>query len=368
MRIALTVEALTPHLSGIGRYVWELAQRIGAEPSVEDVAFYRSGAWIADPARLLAEGGSVAPVSRFRVPRWAKKWHNSRMASGRLFHGPNYFLPDGVDHGVVTVHDLSVFRFPETHPAARLQHFERAFADTVARATHIITDSETVRNEVIAFTGKSSDRVTAVPLGVAPAFRAYAPAVLAPVLATAGLVAGEYALCVSTLEPRKKIAELLNAWRTLPVAVRRHWLLVIAGGAGWLSDDLKATLARGESEGWVRYLGYVAEDDLPALYAGATLFVYPSIYEGFGLPPVEAMACGVPVIVSNGSCLPEVTRGAAMLVDPDDQAAFTRALEKGLTDDYWRSEAREAGLRVAATYCWERCARETVAVYETVLR
>ncbi len=368
MRIALTVEALTPHLSGIGRYVWELTQRIGADPSVEDVAFYRAGAWIDQPGNLLIEGAPKVPRPLIRTPRWMKHWQQRRIASDRLFHGPNYFLPDGVERGVVTIHDLSVFRFPETHPAARLQHFERAFASTIARATHIITDSATVRDEVIAYTGVSADSVTAVPLGVAPAFREYSSEALAPLLHDSGLMAGEYALCVSTLEPRKKIAELLHAWRALPGDIRRHWPLAVAGGAGWLSDDLRTAMAQGEREGWVRYLGYVEEAKLPALYAGAALFVYPSIYEGFGLPPVEAMACGVPVIVSNGSCLPEITQGAALLVDPDDQAAFTRALEQGLTDNHWRSQARRAGLGVAASYRWERCASETVAIYKTVLR
>ncbi len=368
MRIALTVEALTPHLSGIGRYVWELTQRIGADPSVEDVAFYRAGAWIDQPGSLLIEGAPKVPRPLIRTPRWMKHWQQRRIASDRLFHGPNYFLPDGVERGVVTVHDLSVFRFPETHPTARLQHFERAFASTIARATHIITDSATVRDEVIAFTGLPAESVSAVPLGVSPAFREHSPDELAPWLRKVGLVSGEYALCVSTLEPRKKIAELLCAWRMLPLAIRRHWPLVVAGGAGWLSDDLRTVMEQGGREGWVKYLGYVAESDLPALYAGAALFVYPSIYEGFGLPPVEAMACGVPVIVSNSSCLPEITQGAALLVDIDDQVAFTQALEQGLTDNHWRSQAIAVGLRVAASYCWDRCAKETVAIYKHILR
>ena len=125
-------------------------------------------------------------------------------------------------------------------------------------------------------------------------------------------------------------------------------------------------MEKGGREGWVRYLGFVPDADLPLLYAGAALFVYPSVYEGFGLPPVEAMASGVPVVVANASCLPEVTGGAAMLVAPEDVDDFARRLEQALVDDAWRAQARADGLRVAARYSWDRCARETVEVYRKV--
>jgi alpha-1,3-rhamnosyl/mannosyltransferase len=363
MKIALTVEALSPHLTGIGRYTWELATRLAEDPLVGDLRYFANNGWIANPSAMLLPRKRLTA----RVPTCWRKRMVARDMADRLFHGPNYFLPPFVEGGVITVHDLSVFHFPETHPTERLRHFERDFASSLSRAAHIITDSQTVRHELMAFADVQADRITAIPLGVSPSFRQRALPDLNGVLEPYELTAGAYILCVSTIEPRKKIAELLHAWRHVPQAIRQRIPLVIIGGGGWLSEDIKAELERDMKEGWVRYLGYVPEADLPGLYAGAALFVYPSSYEGFGLPPIEAMASGVPVIVSNRSCLPEVTQGAAMVIDPDSIADFATALEQGLTDTPWRGQAISAGLKVAKNYTWERCATQTREIYQYVL-
>ncbi|PTD16757.1 glycosyltransferase family 4 protein [Sphingomonas fennica] len=363
MRVILGVEALAPDLSGIGRYTWELCKGLKSCPEIDELHYYRARQWISDPARLLEADAPSSPRRRGRLMRW---WHgrqHGRRLRDSLFHGPNFFLPPEVEGGIVTVHDLSVFRFPETHPAARIAQFEREFASSMARVAHVITDSETVRAELMAFAGLPEDRVTAVPLGVADAFHPRTSGDLAPLLARFGLMPDAYALCVSTLEPRKKIGRLLEAWGALPVGLRSRWPLILAGGSGWLNGALRDVIAIGEREGWVRYLGYVPEDMLPALYAGARLFIYPSTYEGFGLPPVEAMASGVPALVASASCLPEVTQGAAMLVEPDDIAGFMVAIEQGLIDEAWRKGAIIRGLAVARTYDWAHCVAGTVAVY-----
>lgn len=375
VKVILSVEALEPRLSGIGRYNWELAQRIGAAPEVDGVRFYRNGEWIADPAKLLDE--PVTPKQRHKVHRWLRKrttglrkWgrdvRDAAVMRSHLFHGPNYFLPAAAEGGIITVHDLSVFRYPETHPEARLRQFERNFEASVARAAHIITDSATTRDEVIDFLSLSPEQVTAVPLAASPAFMPRDSDQLRSALSRYDLAPQGYALCVSTVEPRKRIPQLLQAWAMLPLTVRRRCPLMVTGGAGWLSDDIQALMDRGAREGWVRYLGFVPEEDLPLLYAGAALFVYPSVYEGFGLPPVEAMASGVPTVVANASCLPEVTGGAAMLVEPEDIDDFARRLEQALVDEEWRTSARDAGLAIAGGYSWDRCARETVALYGRV--
>jgi glycosyltransferase involved in cell wall biosynthesis len=182
-------------------------------------------------------------------------------------------------------------------------------------------------------------------------------------LQTHGLSHGAYTLCVSTLEPRKNINRLLQAYRLLPVELRQRFPLVVAGGRGWLSDALQQEMGRCAAEGWFHYLGFVPETDLPLLFAGARLFAYPSAYEGFGLPVLEAMASGVPVVSSDRSSLPELTQGAAKLVDPDDVESLAKAIEDGLSDATWRIEAGAAGLAVAQTYSWDKCAEATVAVY-----
>ncbi|MFC3441342.1 glycosyltransferase family 4 protein [Sphingobium rhizovicinum] len=367
LRVILSVEALEPHLSGIGRYNWELARRIGAVDDVDDLLFYRNGFWIDDPATLL-QVSTLTPLQkwvkrRVRPPRWVRHLRDRAIARSRVFHGPNYFLPTVGEGGVITVHDLSVFHYPETHPEERLRYFDRAFRASLDRAGHVITDSGTTRAEVIDYLSLSPDRVTAVPLAAGPDFRPRDAAALAPALDRYGLAPQGYALCVSTVEPRKRIVELLRAWEVLPATVRSRWPLTVTGGAGWLSDSIRDLMDKGARQGWVRYLGFVPEQDLPLLYAGAALFIYPSVYEGFGLPPVEAMASGVPTVVADASCLPEVTGGAAMLVRPEDIDGFALRLEQALTDGDWRAGARERGLAVAGGYDWDRCARETVDVY-----
>lgn len=366
MKLVLSVEALAPGLTGIGRYTWELAQGLPGHAGLRDVRFYRAGRWIDDLGKLVQAPDTCAkPGARslFKQPRWAREWGVLRACRGNVFHGPNFFVPACADKGVITVHDLSVFKFPETHPAERVRQFERDFSRSVAQSVHVITDSQTTRAEVMAFTGLAASRVTAVPLGVSAAYAPRLDHEIAARLRTYGLAFRSYALCVSTLEPRKKIEQLLDAWVQLPADLKRVFPLMLVGSRGWLSESLQEKIRRGTAQGWVRYLGYVPECDLPALYAGAAVFIYPSTYEGFGLPPIEAMACGVPVVVSGQSCLPEITQGAALTAEPDDIADFAAALEISLTDETWRLHATTAGLAVAASYTWQRCVDETVKVY-----
>jgi glycosyltransferase involved in cell wall biosynthesis len=141
---------------------------------------------------------------------------------------------------------------------------------------------------------------------------------------------------------------------------------VLVGGRGWLSEKLHASIDRYQAEGWLRYLGFVPDEDLPALYAGARMFAFPSVYEGFGLPVLEALASGIPVVTSNRSSLPEVAGGAALLINPDDVDALREGIHKALEDDPWRATARALGLQVASAHTWERCTEQTLAVYRHV--
>ena len=358
MRVTLSVDALSPHLSGIGRYVWELSKGLQRRDDV-DVQFFARGRIIERPEVLLS-GEPRSPPRRFsRLRRFLPK----RTPNYGLVHGPNYFLPACAETGLITVHDLSVLRHPETHPPERRRAFASEFERSMERAAHILTDTETVRHEVIATFGVDPDRITSVYLGVDPAFHPLAREAMLPALARLGLEPNGYALCVSTLEPRKRIAELLMAWKRLPDALRARVPLVLAGGAGWLNEELLVQIDAGKREGWLKHLGFVDEAQLPALYAGAALFLYPSIYEGFGLPPLEAMASGVPVVISNRSCLPEVCGDAARQVDPDNIDGMATAIEESLVDPQWREAAVRRGLARARRFDWDSCVDETVAVY-----
>ena len=359
MKVTLWVDALQPQLSGIGRYAWELSRGLPDHQEISKLYCLARGRFVRDPALLL----HGEPPPRNRYLKGLQNKLQERTIRNTLFHGPNYFLPDCIERGIITVHDLSVFRFPETHPAERIAHFERDFASALARAQHIITDTETIRQEVLATFGLQPEQVSVVPLGVDKSFRPRSNPEVAATLAAKGLAYGQYGLCVSTLEPRKKISELIAAWRRLPNSLRENFPLVLAGGSGWQNESLRVEIAKGAAEGWLRPLGFVAESELPDLYAGSALFVYPSTYEGFGLPPLEAMASGIPVIAASRSCLPEVCGPAALYLDPDNDEAFTSVLQRALEDEAWRAKSVREGIARAETFTWERCIEGTVAVY-----
>jgi glycosyltransferase involved in cell wall biosynthesis len=368
MRVGLDVGSLSPYLTGIGRYTWELCRGLARHDAVADMAYYRHSCWISHPERFLSVESAATAKPLVRMPRRIRQWRFRRNARNRVMHGPNFFLPDHVEHGVITVHDLSVARYPDCHPAERVRMFERDFEKSLRRARHIIVDSNAIKLEMMNRYKLNDDDITVVYLGISSGYEIIHARDRDLLLQNKyGLETGSYILSVATLEPRKRIEAAIVAHSTMCERLGLNVPLVLVGASGWHNDQLLALIDRAQAIGRLKFLGYVPEPDLPAIYGGARLFLYPSIYEGFGLPPVEAMACGVPAIVSNRSCLPEVTGGAAMLIDPDDIDGFSRAIEQGLSDDIWRAEAIEAGVRIAARYTWQRCIEETMDVYQKVM-
>jgi alpha-1,3-rhamnosyl/mannosyltransferase len=362
VKVTLCVDALAPQPGGIGRYTWELCKGLSMRDEVDSLHYFGRGRLIAEP-RVLLEGKKLP--RRRRIMRPFRSWQARQMLRSSLVHGPNYFLPASADGGIITVHDLSVFRYPETHPPERVRAFERQFNHSMQRAAHIITDTETIRREVIEAFSVSPDTITAISLGVDPRFTPHGKGELGN-LRSLGMVPGGYGLCVSTLEPRKKIAELIRAWEKLPGNLRSRFPLALAGGSGWENHVLHHEIEKGVRQGWLRHLGFVDESLINELYAGAALFIYPSIYEGFGLPPIEAMASGVPVIVADTSCLPEVCGGAARYVDPDDVETFAHVIEDSLTNSDWRRLAVTEGLKRARKFNWNQCIDQTITVYRKV--
>ena len=364
MKVTLAIDSLAPSLGGIGRYCWELCQRLPAQPGLNRLSFYRDGRLQPSPEVFLRarNRGTFADTTAWISRRLARRATGQRLMTD-LFHSPNYFLPDKVSGGIITVHDLSVLKYPETHPAARIQQFERQFESSLARSAYVLTDTEHVKQELITELGLPAHKVRAVHLGVDARYGIRSGTDVDIALARYGLQQGGYGLCVSTLEPRKRIGDLIEAWSRLPSGLKRACPLVLAGQDGWLNDGLAPLLDRASTEGWMRWLGFVPEQDLPLLYSGARMFAYPSIYEGFGLPPLEAMASGVPVIVAAGTCLGEVCADAAAYVTPSDHAGFATAIEQCLVDEDRRAAMVAAGLERAAAFSWERCARQTAELY-----
>lgn len=399
MNIIFSIEAIHPPLAGIGRYAWELASRLPQCEGIDSVRYLSDGRWKAlpdpefvprnsatDAASKLGHAPSIAsrvgqsigkiPHSlRHRIgqiPLAARLYGKIMpyMVSKRLgkisdgvFHGPNFFVPKTHLPSVVTFHDLSIYRYPQWHPKARIERMLAAMPEAVERAQIILAVSASARRDILAQFQIPPERVHVALSGVDGSYHQRSDDALLPVLSRFGLVANTYSFFVSTIEPRKNLLNLLAAYRGLPLAMRQQWPLVLAGGGGWQSDDIHEDIQRASREGWLKYLGFVEQRDLPALYAGARLFTYPSWYEGFGLPIAEAMASGVPVLTSNCSSMPEVAGGAAMLVEPADVPAIRLGLMQALEDETWRAQAIQAGLRRAAELSWDDCMEKTVLAY-----
>ncbi|MBI3802781.1 MAG: glycosyltransferase family 4 protein [Nitrospirae bacterium] len=206
------------------------------------------------------------------------------------------------------------------------------------------------------------------PLGMEAHFKPVPVAFLNPVLSKYGLKPGSYILYIGTLEPRKNIINLLRAYATLPTRLREQYPLVLGGGMGWLMETLDMQIQKLGIQSSTIKTGYLPGGDLPALYSGAAVFVFPSLYEGFGLPPLEAMACGTPVITSNVSSLPEVVGEAGVQVHPEDVGRLAAEIEDLITDPARRALLSQKGLERAKQFSWERCAALTLDVYDRVVQ
>lgn len=263
---------------------------------------------------------------------------------------------------VLTIYDLSLILMPHHHPADRVARFERQLPTALERTSHIVTISNAVREEIIRVLGWPGDRVTTTYLGVRPNLRPLPTSLVEPTLRHLGLP-DSYLLYVGTLEPRKNVLRLMQAYCRLPGPLRQKCPLLLVGGWGWNTGPIADFLHEHARHRGVVHLGYLPDDDLAAVYNGARALVYPSLYEGFGLPPLEMMACGGPVLASTAAALKEVFGSHAQLIDPDDDDGWTEALAKIIADDDWRARLCD-GVRVhAGRFTWSRCAAETTAVY-----
>ncbi len=360
MIVGYDATTVTGQLSGVGYYTKHLLASLanGAGSGVVDrlvVLSNREVALDAGPRVSLYEG------QRFPVRSVWMQLVLPRIL-GRLrpdvVHYTNYLAPvwSRVPY-VVSVHDMSVALMPQFHTLKKRMLTSRLVPIVARRAGLVLTPSENTRRDVIRLLGLDPGRVRVIPYAPAPTFRPVT--VERDRLRTLGLT-GPYFLYVGTLEPRKNLARALRAFARIAPSLPDH-RFVIVGQRGWMYDDVlkEASGLRGR----VDLLGYVAEADLPALYSHAAAFVYPSLYEGFGLPVVEAMACGTPVLTSRSSSLTEIAEGSAVLADPLDEAAISDGLMALATDEALRADLRRRGLAQAAAFTWERTGRETAQAY-----
>lgn len=374
MRIAIDLSPAIHQKAGLGRYARTLAEHLIALDHANEYIAFAYGRFAPDalsPAlRALPRASIPLDVRPWRMGVWLG--HALGVPLDRvlprvdLFHATEHLLPPLKNAKTIfTLHDLIFHFFPAYHLPLNRWFLVNAMPHFLRRADAIIAVSECTKRDAITIYHLPPEKITVIYEGVNPALRPETS--LERIAAARARFAKNqpFIFFVSTIEPRKNIPALVDALRVLRARGFTHRLL-IAGRKGWLYQSVFEHAKKTGMENAVDFLDYVDDADLPALFAACDAFVFPSLYEGFGLPPLEAMACGAPVICSNTSSLPEIVGDAALLVNPRDVGALANAMERVITDRALRDELRAKGLEQAAKFSWEHAARETLAVYASV--
>lgn len=363
--------------TGVGHYTRQITESIAAHRETFDPTFFYG--YCSKKLPNAAEGGAHSVMGGIKrllarqtfLRRVAKK--TLTVADGLrnalcgetydCYFEPNFVLLPTIRfrRSVLTAHDFSCFLYPQWHPAERVRYMEKHFRGSLERADAVVTVSEAMRREAIELFGLDAKRVMTVHNGVDhERFRPCSPERTARLLGRHALPE-RFILYVGTVEPRKNLCNLLLAYALLPEPLKERFPLVLAGAEGWKNADIHRLVESMSSH--VRLLGYVPIAELPALYSAATLFAYPSWYEGFGLPVLEAMACGCPVLTSDHAALLEVCGGAALHTPPGDPEAMSARLRELLKDENLRDALRGRGLERAARFSWDASAQKHMELF-----
>ena len=349
MRVALDGMPLASQLTGVGHYTFELARSLKQVAPDDEFTFVSPD----------------SPGVRHRQRWWSLGLPLYLVRKPfDLFHGTNYEIPIWSRlPSVVTIHDLSLFFHPEAHEK-RLVRRARWRMPLMARlAARIITPTASVKKEVAEKFGLNPDKIAVTHEAPRATFKRREDAELLQRLA----IREPFVLFVGTIEPRKNLHRLVEAFDRVLRTTSLSPQLVIAGGQGWLMDDFAAAIRQRGLEDHVCLAGYLKDEELSALYSSCKVFVYPSLYEGFGLPPLEAMACGAPVIASEIAAIKETLGDAARLIDPRDVDDLAQAMVEMLSDEEMREHFARAGSERVKQFTWEKTALETLKVYRDVV-
>ncbi len=359
---------------GIGRYVREL---VNALAQVDSQTSYRLFIARAASSRLPSPPASNFLWSPLSLsPRWlARIWHRARLpipvelftGSVDLFHAMDFVLPPtrSKTRTLLTVHDLSFVRVPEATSPRLKAYLDRVVPNSVLRADHVLADSQSTKNDLVSLYDTPPNKVSVLASGVDPSFRRVDSHV-SMTMRRKYRLEQPFIFSVGTVQPRKNYGRLIQALAQL--RQKDYALdLVVAGGKGWLDDPIYEIVHRTGMEQHVHFIGFVDDRDLPALYSAAECLAFPSLYEGFGFPVLEAMACGTPVITSDVSSLPEVAGDAALLVDPYDSEAIAHAIASIVDDTALRSQLVEKGNKQVGRFSWVESARKLHQIYRDML-
>ncbi|HYZ85915.1 MAG TPA: glycosyltransferase family 1 protein [Bryobacteraceae bacterium] len=368
MRICVDATSLLLRSAGVKNYIYHWIRalqlhapelQVSAFPLIQDIGDLNHERSVASRAGTIARIGLLHATNVLGGPlmNWAAGDADVFHASNQVHKPPRGKLL------TATLYDMTCLLMPENHTAANVRA-ERNYAEHVLkRANGLIAISEHTKRDTVRLLGICDSKISVVYPGVPDVYFRDLSDEVRRVKHSLKLTK-PYALIVGTIEPRKNVDMLLDAWAKLPRDIREAWELIVAGPEGWAHSKTLARL-RSAPDG-VRYLGYVAERDLPALTAGSDLFVYPSFYEGFGFPAAQAMAAGVPLITSNVSSLPEVAQDAGILIDPKSVEGLRAALLQAITSPVKRAEMSRRGREIAREYTWQQAARKSAFFFENL--
>ena len=374
MRIGIDGQPLSKLRTGVGHYTFELARALALVSPADEFQLLSPEPY-AHPVDPATEQASPKNLNFVQVEArgFRKHWWTLGLAAHlrrnpvALFHGTNYDVPlrSGCPT-VLTIHDLSSYLHAETQTSRAARRARYRLPIMSRRATIIVTPSHAVRNEVCEFLRVNPDKVVVVPDAPRSCFRRLMPEQTVETRRRLQ-IEDDFLLFVGTIEPRKNLNRLVQAFELVLNTTNLRPQLVIAGTPGWLTEELFSYVAQSEAANRIRWTGYVTDEDLCALYSSCRLFIYPSLYEGFGLPPLEAMACGAPVIASRISSIMEVVGDSARLVNPTSVDELAQSIISLCNDSNEVEKLSLAGLGKAGDFSWERTARLTHNVYQTAL-
>ncbi len=372
------ISLLSPQ-TGIGRYTREICRHFSSVEREWDCSYYYGYF----SKTLLAQGqgtgdgiGSSFPLRFLRQNPLLKSIFRRALFLGAKFSRREfdlYWEPAIVPLAslqkrgritVATMHDFSWLHHPEWHPPERVEVMTRHFKENLGKIDAVITDSDFVREEALSILPLPPEKIRSIHCGVDHSFFFPRSSALVGETLRSLSLPERYVLQTGTFEPRKNILRTIRGWSGLPEKMRREFPLLLAGAEGWNNREIEREIA---STPGVTSLGPVTEEILSVLYSGASLFIYPSLYEGFGLPLLEAMACGAPVLASRASCLPEVCGEGALLFDPQNEEDLSSAMEKLLSDEELRSSLSSRGLQRAAGFSWRKSAEEHSSFFASLL-
>jgi glycosyltransferase involved in cell wall biosynthesis len=376
--IGIDISRTVEEVMGVGSYAKNLIYALAKIDSENDYLLYgifydcypkewKKAAIPKSPNFKLYQKNSLSWLVR-------RKWRNGRKYGEKLLgqidllHSTAYTMPPiSTIKAVVTIHDLSCFVYPQYHTEANYQFVTKNVHQAARHANFIIADSENTKKEIIRFLHVPEEKIDVIYLAAGEAFNKKCSSESIIQIRNKYGIKNPYFLVVGSIEPRKNLASALIAFKALREIRRIDYQFVVAGGKGWENESFYQLLKKLNIDNSLILTGYIPEGDLPGLYQGAEVFVYPSFYEGFGLPVLEAMASGTPVITSNTSSLPEVAGDAAVLINPTEIFDLYEAMEAVVTKPSLREELKGKGLEQSKKFSWEKTAQQTLQVYHNVV-